>query len=72
VLKTIKDRDVPAHLLLMPGAGPKVPRPENWGGYRIHATRVELWAAHKARLHDRAVWNRAEGAAEWERTRLFP
>ncbi len=72
VLKTIKDLNIPAHELLMPGAGHRIPRPAAWGGYRIHASRVELWAAHKGRLHDRAAWTRPEGASEWARTRLFP
>lgn len=35
-----------------------VPRPPNWGGFRVWADRVELWLGHTSRLHDRAVWMR--------------
>jgi pyridoxamine 5'-phosphate oxidase len=36
-----------------------VPRPKHWGGYRVWAERVELWAARNGRLHDRAEWTRS-------------
>ena len=57
-----------------------IPRPAHWGGYRLHAERVELWAGSPARFHDRAVWTRTltprgEGAFEasgWTSTRLQP
>src|ERR1043165_1256483 len=48
----------------IPKDGPKgsggtgIPRPPHWGGYRIWAERVELWAAGEARIHDRAEWSR--------------
>lgn len=35
-----------------------VPRPKHWGGYRVWAERVELWAGRNGRLHDRAEWTR--------------
>jgi pyridoxamine 5'-phosphate oxidase len=35
-----------------------VPRPGHWGGYRVWASRVELWRGHTNRLHDRAVYER--------------
>ncbi|MEM8984064.1 MAG: pyridoxamine 5'-phosphate oxidase [Pseudomonadota bacterium] len=34
------------------------PRPQHWGGYRLWAQTVELWADGHARLHDRARWTR--------------
>lgn len=56
-----------------------VPRPPFWGGYRIHATRVELWCGGDGRLHDRAEWTRtceivggAARAGAWSSRRLFP
>jgi pyridoxamine 5'-phosphate oxidase len=59
-----------------PGA---VPRPPRWGGYRVWAERVELWAGQPARAHDRAVWARelratGDGYAggAWSATRLQP
>ena len=60
-----------------------VPRPPNWGGFRLWADRVELWCNAEARTHDRAVWTRDLAPAQidgvdgytggpWSRTRLFP
>ena len=56
-----------------------IPRPEHWGGFRLWATRVELWIGGKGRFHDRAVWERtlsAQGdgfsASPWNSTRLQP
>jgi pyridoxamine 5'-phosphate oxidase len=59
--------------------GERVPRPARWGGYRVWAERVELWAGQPGRAHDRAVWSRAlqptgtgfTGGA-WRATRLQP
>lgn len=57
-----------------PEAPVEIPRPEYWGGYRLLADRVELWAAQGARLHDRAEWRRSLGArpGRWEARRLQP
>ena len=56
-----------------------VPRPPRWGGYRVWAERVELWAGQPARVHDRARWTRPLAAAggdwaggPWHATRLMP
>ena len=61
-----------------------VPRPPNWGGYRLWPEHVELWLGHSWRLHDRARWSRtltvSRGAAgedvlaagAWRVTRLQP
>jgi pyridoxamine 5'-phosphate oxidase len=54
---------------------PPVPRPPHWGGYRIIATRVELWVGSSGRMHDRAVWARSPGApfpGIWSVGRLQP
>ncbi len=70
--------------LLRERAAPEIPRPPNWGGFRLWAERVELWAGGNGRLHDRAVWTRAVvpdgdsgdlSPASWSkghRTRLQP
>ncbi|NNF52367.1 MAG: pyridoxamine 5'-phosphate oxidase [Gammaproteobacteria bacterium] len=33
-----------------------IPRPENWGGYRLWARNVELWIGQRGRLHERGKW----------------
>ena len=56
-----------------------VPRPARWGGYRIWAGRVELWAGQPGRAHDRAAWTRTltrDGknfrGGPWQGSRLMP
>lgn len=54
-----------------------VPVPDTWGGYRIVADRVELWAGRRSRLHDRIVWERVgpgglDEPTAWRRSRLQP
>ena len=55
-----------------------VPRPPNWGGYRLRVDAVELWVEGEYRIHDRARWTRslADGrrdpAAAQTATRLQP
>jgi pyridoxamine 5'-phosphate oxidase len=52
--------------------GKEIPRPPNWGGFRLIADRVELWQGLRGRLHDRAVWTRADPGSPWTSTRLQP
>ena len=57
-----------------------VPRPPNWGGFRLWAESVELWVEGDARIHDRARWTRSltmrsDGSVDagpWTATRLQP
>lgn len=56
-----------------------VPRPPFWGGWRLWASRIELWVNGPERVHDRAAWTRSlepspEGFApgDWTSTRLQP
>ena len=56
-----------------------IPRPPQWGGYRLWAQRVELWVEGASRVHDRAAWTRTLTAAgdryrggAWSVTRLQP
>jgi pyridoxamine 5'-phosphate oxidase len=56
-----------------------VPRPPNWGGFRLYCDAVELWVEGEFRIHDRARWTRAladsrsaAADAPWVATRLQP
>jgi len=50
--------------------GDAPPRPEHWGGYRLHPTDIEFWQGRPSRLHDRILY-RLDGG-EWKITRLAP
>ncbi len=47
-----------------------VPRPPNWGGYRLIPETMEFWQGRVNRLHDRIRYRRAGEA--WVRERLAP
>jgi pyridoxamine 5'-phosphate oxidase len=51
-------------------AGREVPRPPNWGGYRVRPEVVEFWQGRPSRLHDRLVYQRQPGG--WKVVRLAP
>jgi pyridoxamine 5'-phosphate oxidase len=48
----------------------EVPLPSFWGGFRIVPETVEFWQGGPARLHDRFLYRKHEGA--WEIERLAP
>jgi pyridoxamine 5'-phosphate oxidase len=50
----------------------EIPRPPNWGGYRLRAHSVELWTEGAFRIHDRARWTRSRPEDAWSSTRLQP
>lgn len=47
-------------------------RPAFWGGYRIRPLEIEFWSDGAFRLHDRFRWTRANSAAPWLVSRLYP
>jgi pyridoxamine 5'-phosphate oxidase len=55
-----------------------VPRPPNWGGYRLYVDAIELWVEGEYRIHDRARFTRPLLVAgenptlPWASTRLQP
>lgn len=38
--------------------GQPVPRPENWGGWRVIPSEIEFWFGHNGRLHERFIYQR--------------
>ena len=51
--------------------GSIVPRPSNWGGYRVTPETIEFWQGRKSRLHDRLLYSR-QSDGSWSRSRLEP
>ncbi|MDX2081448.1 MAG: pyridoxamine 5'-phosphate oxidase [Terrimicrobiaceae bacterium] len=56
--------------LKMKFASGEIPKPENWGGFRIVPDRFEFWQGGHDRLHDRFVYL-PEGEG-WKISRLSP
>ena len=52
-------------------ANQPVPRPEEWGGYRVHPERMEFWQRRFARLNDRVAYEKQKDSA-WRMMRLAP
>jgi pyridoxamine 5'-phosphate oxidase len=50
--------------------GQSVPRPPNWGGFRLAPERMEFWKAHEFRLHFREEYVKA--GSGWRRGWLNP
>lgn len=52
-------------------AGGEIPRPPQWGGYRVSLDRIEFWQGRDARLHDRIAYVRTKDG-NWSVQRLYP
>jgi pyridoxamine 5'-phosphate oxidase len=50
--------------------GDSVPRPPQWGGYRVAPAAIEFWQGRTSRLHDRIRYRRDAGT--WRIERLAP
>jgi pyridoxamine 5'-phosphate oxidase len=48
----------------------EIPRPENWGGFRLIPDWFEFWQEGEYRLHDRLTYSRSSGT--WIIKRLAP
>ena len=52
-------------------ASKEVPRPPNWGGFRVIPSAIEFWQGRPSRLHDRLRYRLVEDGS-WVRERLSP
>lgn len=48
-----------------------LPRPSQWGGYRVRPHRIEFWQGRPGRMHDRIAFDRADDDT-WFTERLAP
>ena len=48
-----------------------IPRPQNWGGFRLVPDRIEFWQGRPSRLHDRLCFRRGP-SGDWILERLAP
>ena len=51
-------------------SGGDVPRPDFWGGFRLHPERIEFWSNKTHRMHDRVVFVYKDDT--WAKKRLYP
>lgn len=71
--QTLEDRallDARIHEFEHKFAGRPVPRPPEWGGYRVIPDMVEFWHAGAHRWNERERWEVVDGA--WAKRLLYP
>lgn len=50
-----------------------VPKPPEWGGYKLVPNRFEFWQGRPNRMHDRIVFSKSNTAnSGWDISRLYP
>lgn len=49
----------------------EIPRPENWGGFRVIPDAIEFWQGRANRLHDRLRYRKL-ASGDWQIERLSP
>lgn len=52
--------------------GKDIPRPKDWGGFRVVPFRMEFWIAHQDRLHTRFCYQRPGVTQTWNAYWLQP
>ncbi|TAN06176.1 MAG: pyridoxamine 5'-phosphate oxidase [Rhodanobacteraceae bacterium] len=71
--QTLPDRaelDTRIHEFEQKFAGRDVPRPAEWGGYRVAPDMVEFWYAGAHRWNERERWELQDG--DWHKRLLYP
>ena len=58
------------HAHLMEALDGPLDCPSDWGALRVHPDAIEFWEQAPDRMHDRLLYERANG--RWRRTRLAP
>ncbi len=51
--------------------GKPVPRPDNWGGFKLKPESFEFWQGRESRMHDRILYTLTEDNG-WQISRLAP
>jgi pyridoxamine 5'-phosphate oxidase len=80
LIEQLHERAAQLDVSVPPGDADEISRPAHWGGFRLWASRVELWAEGASRIHDRASWERrltrdsehSFQTGDWQCTRLQP
>jgi len=47
-----------------------LPKPANWGGYKVKPNLIEFWQGRRSRLHDRLRFSLVDG--QWDLKRISP